>query len=716
MTSINLYNNLLILTILLLTMLLKKPCRTLTPRLSSLVTLLGDSVKKAVENAIIAQINSNEELIKLYSSLVTNLSVSVNPAGQTDDTAVIGPLQVEVSKKIAEITDQITQLEQQNKLNNHSLPSPSPSAELAKLHSKLEALKEVEKLCGFLTNSNKQQNNPTNNILTHLCDGLETFLGFSSDSKGYTGSGIVYSDLDRLCDGVMGFLNGVLSNIHKHLGQHKSTLDSAINILNTNKQLGKNGFNAAIGEVVAGVRGYNDAVMKSNKKVSDVLTKMQKDADKYSAERLEKLLPPRNADDPVKIGNLIEAANETVAECLKKADEFNTALDMKNNAEELRNAMKDLNPNLITKIENVRENIKHESKRLNKLAEHEKNDLHSMEAEIKTKLHDVKCKVNEHIKKKVKDLVERLKDRVREMQTKLVDINVDLTKHLEKLEKWMKDVKKFIDEHPRVNAQKILEEIKWDNGGDTNVKRNKIDNAARELRMKAEELFRAGEAAKKTVQEKVSLALTQVITMNDALKQDLWKVKANIKKAVVALGKTLETNVKQDLTTLKGKIKSGLHPIVGGVETFSKQFAATKQAIDGAIQALHGDVGRLKELENVGTADMKFIHAFRGNNDPFQKLKVYFKILDEEVMSKLQTGITKIGEQMLERLASYAGGNNLQDELRKSPIKDGIAEALKSLSTVNTLDKLPDLTEVKTLLGNILFDDFKKESNGRFLK
>ncbi|CDR71570.1 hypothetical protein, conserved [Babesia bigemina] len=243
----------------------------------------------------------------------------------------------------------------------------------------------------------------------------------------------------------MGFLSGVLSNIKGHLGQHKNEINDAIEALKTNKHGGKKGFNVAIGKVVAGVRGYNDAVMKSNKKVSDVLTKMQKDADKYSAERLEKLLPPRNADDPVKIVNLIVAADQTVEECLKEADKFNNALDMKNNAEELRNAIRDLNPNLSTKIENVRENIKHEREGLNKLAGHEKNDLQSMEAKIKTKLHDVKCKVNEHIKKKVKQLVERLKEKVREIRAKLVDIEDKLAQYVKELESWMKEAKKVID-------------------------------------------------------------------------------------------------------------------------------------------------------------------------------------------------------------------------------------------------------------------------------
>ncbi|CDR71481.1 hypothetical protein, conserved [Babesia bigemina] len=169
----------------------------------------SESVKKAVENAIIVVINSNEELKKLYSSHVTNLSESVRSGDQAGDTGEIKMLTNEITSQITETKRLIDSL---NNPLNHSLPSPSPSADSAKLHSKLEALKKVEKLCGFYENSNNQQNDPKN-LLENLCTGLETFLGFNSASKGYNGTGIVYSDLDRLCDGVMGFLSGVLGAV-----------------------------------------------------------------------------------------------------------------------------------------------------------------------------------------------------------------------------------------------------------------------------------------------------------------------------------------------------------------------------------------------------------------------------------------------------------------------------------------------------------------------
>ncbi|CDR71578.1 hypothetical protein, conserved, partial [Babesia bigemina] len=441
---------------------------TLTPNLSNYFSKLislghlagqlggfvgqSESVKKAVKNAIKACFDTNahlkNDLNDVYNSLVTNLSVSVNPAGQTDDTAVIGPLQVEVSKKIAEITDQITQLEQQNKLNNHSLPSPSPSAELAKLHSKLEALKEVEKLCGFLTNSNKQQNNPTNNILTHLCDGLETFLGFDPKSKGYDGSGIVYSDLDRLCDGVMGFLSGVLSNIQNHLGQHKTQIDIAINILNTNKHLGKNGFNAAIGEVVAGVRGYNGNVKTSNDLVKTAIKKLQRDMKNYKKEELQTNLP--NNIDPKRptasTQESVEKAMSLVEQCQKFAKEFIRAVDIKTKTDATKNAIKDLNPKLRDTIENVRKNMQHESKRLKELSSKESKDLEATEDKIKKTLSSLKVNVDCRIDAQMKELIKKLSERVQKILDKLKGIEKKLLGYVKELYTWLEDARKLINE------------------------------------------------------------------------------------------------------------------------------------------------------------------------------------------------------------------------------------------------------------------------------
>ncbi|CDR97499.1 hypothetical protein BBBOND_0314010 [Babesia bigemina] len=256
-------------------MLLEEPWRTLTPSSLALVTLLVnlalfESVKKAVIYAIIAQINSNEDLKNHYSSHVTKLSESVNSAVQAGDTQKISELSERVSKEIQRLEDILSK---PNNLYNHSLPSPSPSADSAELHSKLEALKKVEKLCEF-HGKFKSGENPSKNLLENLCSGIETFLGFNKDSKGYDGTGIVYSDLDRLCDGVMGFLSGVLgavkneNEVTTYDKNESNNINTVIKKLQSSIGSGREGLAASVDAVKGWLEGYEREV---NNKITAVV-------------------------------------------------------------------------------------------------------------------------------------------------------------------------------------------------------------------------------------------------------------------------------------------------------------------------------------------------------------------------------------------------------------------------------------------------------------
>ncbi|GBE58839.1 hypothetical protein, conserved [Babesia ovata] len=82
------------------------------------------------------------------------------------------------------------------------------------LKERQEKLKELsDKLKTLIGDENNNKNGECKKILENHTEGLEKFLGFNPNSKGYDGTGIVYSDLDRLCDGVMAFLHGVLSGV-----------------------------------------------------------------------------------------------------------------------------------------------------------------------------------------------------------------------------------------------------------------------------------------------------------------------------------------------------------------------------------------------------------------------------------------------------------------------------------------------------------------------
>ncbi|CDR71867.1 hypothetical protein, conserved [Babesia bigemina] len=410
MTSINHYNNLLILTILL----------DIDSKLISLGELAGqlggfvgdsESVKKAVVNAIIAVFDTNphlkNDLKHLYSPYVTNLSVSVNSAGQADDTKIISELKDKVTSQITETKRLI------DNLNNHlnpSLSSPSPSADPAKLQSKLEALRKVEELCGFLTNPKNASNDPKK-LLDNLCDGLETFLGFNSASKGYDGAGIVYSDLDRLCDGVMGFLSGVLSNIKEHLGQHKEQITEAIKSLETNKHLGKKGFNDAIGKVVAGVRGYNKEVKKSNNNVRYPIDKLLKDLENDGTfDKAYKKIYAESVTGNPEDGQ-VKAADNLAEQSLKLARDFLGAL---HESEERDKAVSDLNHDCRNNVNNARKIIKHEHDRLQMNFGNESNASRNMVEAVIKEITGMNANVNKQIDEKVAPLINELKKKMQE--------------------------------------------------------------------------------------------------------------------------------------------------------------------------------------------------------------------------------------------------------------------------------------------------------------
>ncbi|CDR71763.1 hypothetical protein, conserved [Babesia bigemina] len=248
----------------------------------------SESVKEAVIYAIKAYFDTNEDLKTdlndAYSSHVTKLSESVKSVDQAGDNQKISELSQRVTQEINDINQRI------NSPNNlYNLPSsPSPSAELAKLHSKLDALRKVEELCENYKNLKNASNNPKN-LLDNLCDGLQTFLGYDKNSKGYTGQGIVYSDLDRLCDGVMGFLSGVLKDVHENdnLSPYKNTLETAVNTLNENLNKGKKGLQAVIEPVKKGIAGWLGEVNEKNKKVMRPLENLLESLNGHKSANME---------------------------------------------------------------------------------------------------------------------------------------------------------------------------------------------------------------------------------------------------------------------------------------------------------------------------------------------------------------------------------------------------------------------------------------------
>ncbi|CDR97212.1 hypothetical protein BBBOND_0311150 [Babesia bigemina] len=147
---------------------------------------------------------------------------------------------------------------------------------IAKDHSLDEStrqtkIEEVKKQQNFVKKFGEDFNNALDgdkNLLVNLCDGLEKFLGFNPSSKGYDGHGIVYSDLDRLCDAVMGFLSGVLSAVKDdeavktYDNMMNNKLKDVIKTLNEKNGSGRDGIAASIAAVKGWLGGYEGELKK----------------------------------------------------------------------------------------------------------------------------------------------------------------------------------------------------------------------------------------------------------------------------------------------------------------------------------------------------------------------------------------------------------------------------------------------------------------------
>ncbi|GBE63425.1 hypothetical protein, conserved [Babesia ovata] len=149
--------------------------------------------------------NTAENLVDILSKC--NLYPSDGPLNELNE---------EIPKKIEKLNKSIEELKSQQNDDNKS----KNASEIDKLNKDLQShnaskrsLETLNQLCDFAKKIQiSSQNNP-HDLLDKLCTGLQTFLGFNETSKGYDGTGIVYSDLDRLCDGVMAFLHGVLHTV-----------------------------------------------------------------------------------------------------------------------------------------------------------------------------------------------------------------------------------------------------------------------------------------------------------------------------------------------------------------------------------------------------------------------------------------------------------------------------------------------------------------------
>ncbi|GBE63015.1 hypothetical protein, conserved [Babesia ovata] len=492
---------------------------------------IGNSevITKAIKDAINSIINSDNEFKSLRKSPSSTAQPSATVSAVSIDDA-------ELTQKIEHYNKEIERLKPTKTAQNPPLSSEE-SRLLSSYESKLDALETLSKLNESFKSLKSPQDKPCETLLNNLCSGLEKFLGYQETSKGYTGKGIVYSDLDRLCDGVMSFLHGVLHNIKPKLGQHKTQISVALNSLNNKNDNGITKYRAAVAAVASGVRTYNVKVAASNESVSGPIKKFHKEMQELQNEvsdsKTSNALQVTDRSTKEEVEAAKREVDKKLEQCKENAKTFNDAfnLDTKNNID-MKNAINDLNAKLHERVVVAAKAVKHESERLNELSTKESEELRETEAKIRSVLQGLNDSVNRSITTQVKSLVDFLKNCVCAIKEKLEEINRKLMEYVNELNRWIREADETVHKAMQGARNINIGMPAWEKEG-------VIKKQAEDMRKKGEHVYWSFSSAKEQVAEKVKNAkdteLTKLETWKDAATAVIGKAQG---KCEAILGKS----------------------------------------------------------------------------------------------------------------------------------------------------------------------------------
>ncbi|CDR71652.1 hypothetical protein, conserved [Babesia bigemina] len=438
-------------------------------------------------------------------------------------------------------------------------------------------------------------NNPIN-ILTNLCTGLETFLGFNSESKGYDGTGIVYSDLDRLCDAVMGFLSGVLgavkneNEVTTYDNYMTKKLNEVLDTLTKNIGSGRAGLAASVRAVKEWLEGYGKSV---NQKCEDVKTPLilirndinnveqkfqeqknktlrdqhkawkhilelylghadvaEKAQDKLDSQLIRKLETPVTAiKDAVKL--LEESArNKKLAEELKAVDEelLRQRRSIENRmAQEFRNlrenltALTEMKDEKFARLKNVVKEAKVEANKL--ISEYKgtyNNEIDRLFKEVTIALNDITKKSGPERKCKLNELFGQIKKKVSNIGIEIGSSNVELAE-------WKVAAGNVLENAMRT-CEDVVEKLNITSNNDLKTPLHRV-------KLKATELNDAYQGANNKLQQvaqKAEAAFKQLGTLHTDVKEKVPKglddfnngaVEWNVNGQIVALTSSITSNV-----------------------------------------------------------------------------------------------------------------------------------------------------------------------------
>ncbi|GBE62924.1 hypothetical protein, conserved [Babesia ovata] len=514
----------------------------------------SEAVTKAIKNAINTIIDSDDD----FKSLKNSPSSTVQSPAAVSAEPINGG---ELSKKIKHYEELKKPLEKRQ--NDKISPlSSEDSRLLSSYESKLDALQRLKSLNESLSSLSNNNDN-CKKLLENLCTGLEKFLGYSNGN--YTGSGIVYSDLDRLCDGVMSFLLECLKGSEPLLKHYYSDITNTISDLESKigKGHGVSGFASAIGIVQRGLQGYESSL---NKKINDVV------GDKTEHNGTLKALNDNITKNIHEVNNLKSASlDDVVADLAKRVY---AGLEAKVN--KVKEVIKQLDGTLQAKLNNDFEKIDMEVRHLKKNAQGDRWRMEKLKDNVDKVLTDLKSSVDKEISHRFSAMRKTLNSAVLDIQEKVREINKNLQQYVKELTEWIAAAESILTTALQ-KIEQILDGVKDGREGNKGAgQKTVIHEKADGMKTKADRLHDAYEQAREDVAAQASLAVGKIKDLENVYVNKLNSMKQSIDQKV--------QDATSALSGLSSKVTEGLEQLrTGHVNTaIQKMVQRLQQGIERA--------------------------------------------------------------------------------------------------------------------------------------
>ncbi|CDR71792.1 hypothetical protein, conserved [Babesia bigemina] len=587
---------------------------------------------------------------------------------------------------------------------------------LQDIEEREKQLKELENKLSIFTEKNNSDD--CKNLLDNLCDGLQTFLGFNSESKGYDGTGIVYSDLDRLCDGVMGFLYQVLKDVSEKqpYSVGKTILIEIVTELKNNLSTGREGFKF-IAQVAGKVGEYNERVKQGNDDVKKPINELLKRVGEHFKTEVSNILKDNSdAGDDHDSFNDVERMRDKIGDCMHFAEIFCGKM------QKAKEHIADLNNNCGIHVNSALNSITYASANLHDLSQKMWRDLWDMEDKISSALESLKLCVKKHIDSQVSGLVEQLKGLIQKILDQLKHINTQLTVYIDSLEKWMKELQRVIDEVQRTHVNKIVNKQL---GTQNEIRIRNISAEMEESKVNLEKYI--DEDMRPGLTKLVEQAKLKVTELEGALKRDLKHVRDKVKDEIMRyvqkarkefeeikknIGEPnnapgvyynwtkLKDGIWKDLEAIYGEGKNhvvtnynGLRQIIDGVKTYAEKFDDKgSDTLEMVVWRWIKDILNLEPVKGwldayfkynkgIGTSsNLRFgniPHKGKDNFDASAKINsaadMHPKVI-EAIMNTLRQDIANAGAQVTNHMkkAEEQSNSNKKIEIYLSAVEVGI--------------------------------------------